>query len=102
MAAFRDPATCPACKAHGDFRVIDSTMIILAKEDLQHKIDRGLGKAREERQEHEKKFGPYERLAGAVPLEERRVISGMDPEQDITYVGNIGDKKKNYDDAAEA
>lgn len=101
MAHSGDFATCPKCSAYGDFRVIDAPQFILDKsEDPMYKIAKGLGKAKEERQEHQRKFGSYEKYAGTESVQQRRDISGMDPDQDVTYMGNIGDRKDDYDAAA--
>lgn len=103
MAHSRDPATCPACEAHGDFRVIDAPQFILDKgDDPMYKIAKGLGAAKEERQEHQRKFGSYEKYAGTETVQKRREVSGMDADEDVTYMGNIGDRKEDYDAVADA
>jgi hypothetical protein len=65
-----------------------------------YKIAKGLGKAKEERQEHQRKFGSYEKYAGTETIEQRRAISGVDVDEDITYIGNIGNRKEDYDAVA--
>lgn len=103
MANSRDSATCPACGVHGDFRVIDPPQYIIPKsDDPMYKIAKGLGKAKEERQEHQRKFGSYEKYAGTESVAERRKLSGIDVDEDVTYMGNIGDRKEDYDAVSES
>lgn len=103
MVASDDPATCPYCTEQGDFRIILPPRFILEKpESFEYKLDKGLGAAREERQEHQRKFGSYDKYAGNESIAERRQISGMDPDEDVKYIGNIGDRKEDYDAVAES
>lgn len=100
MANSGDPASCPKCQGHGE-KLIDAPQFIFDKsDDPMYKIAKGLGKAKEERQEHQRKFGSYEKYAGTETIQERREVSGMDAEADVTYMGNIGDRKEDYDAVA--
>jgi hypothetical protein len=82
--------------------MMDAPQYIIPKDDPMYEIAKGLGKAKEERQEHQKKYGSYEKYAGRETVSERRQLSGVDADEDITYMGNIGNRKEDYDAVAES
>lgn len=92
MSDSRKMLECPKCKNYDTHRVfLTPTSFKIngsVPDDLVRKVEYNLGKAREERQEHEKIYGKYKDYIpeAAKPIKEQL---GRDIPEETTYIGNV-------------
>lgn len=93
MSRCDEHVECPKCGAKGDFRTFGGVNFRVvggtSENSSKYKIDKALGKAKDERAAHQSRFGAYEEYVDTTGSVEKRSV--VDPDEK-TYHGNVSQK----------